>query len=186
MARSKKKVKKQKKKTARKPKEVTKLERIKKYESDLYVICMENIKNIATQANLTEEDVLKFIAKNGIEKVKIIKGFTMIDPVFEIMKRNWTLYAKAKMIREKMEENTRYLFMNEMEEEVAKLDQEVAKIEQEKTFYHKLPDKTGHIDLKDKWYTEMSYWQEQLSKAKSKCNSFSSYLGPPLEFSESF
>lgn len=164
MAKNKKKTK---KKATRKPKEVSKLEKIKKYESDLYVICMENIKNIATQGGLTEEEVLKFIAKNGIDKVKIIKGFVMAEPIFEIMKRNWALYAKAKMIREKLEDGTRYLFMHDMEEEVTKIDKEVEKIEQEKKFYHEQPDKTGHIDLKDKWYVEMRYWQEQLSKAKT-------------------
>ncbi len=167
MAKNKKKSKKSKPRKQKTPKEVSKLEKIKKYESDLYLACMETISNVSKQTGLSEEDILKFIAKNGIDKIKIMKGLMIAEPIFLIIKRNWELLAKIKIIREKMESNTRVLFINEMEEEVAKLDQEVKKIEQEKTFYHKVPDKEGKIELKDKWFTEMTYWQEQLAKSKS-------------------
>lgn len=168
MAKSKKKSKKSKaKRTARKTKEVSKLEKAKKYESDLYVICMENISNISKQTGLSEEDILKFIAKNGIDRIKVMKGFMIAEPIFEIMKRNWEMFGKIKIIREKLEKNTRDLFINELEEEVVKLDQEVAKIEKEKSFYTTLPDKEGMTQLKDKWNFEMNHWKEQLEKSTS-------------------
>ena len=145
----------------------TEIEKAKKYESDLYVICMENISNISKQTGLSEEDILKFIAKNGIEKIKVMKGFMIAEPIFEIMKRNWEQLGKIKIIRESLEKNTRELFINELEEEVAKLDKEVKEIEREKSYYTTIPDKEGITHLKDKWAMEMSYWKEQLSKSIS-------------------
>ncbi len=155
------------KRTQRKPKEQSKLEKAKKYESDLYVVCMENVSNIAKQTGHTEEEILKFIAKNGIEKVKIMEGFMVAEPIFEIMKRNWEQFAKIQVIREKLEKNTRELFINELEEEVAKLDKAVEEIEKEKSFYTSVPDKEGMIQLKDKWSLEMKIWKEKLETAMS-------------------
>lgn len=151
----------------RRPKSQSDLDKIKKMESDLYESCMKDVENIVRQSGLETHEVLEFIEKNGINRVKIIKGFEMSDPIFEMMLKNWNTLGQVKIIRERMEKANRKLFIREMQQQATILDEKVKKIEDEEKFYTTAPDKEGKVHLREKYFAEMEYWNEKLATAKT-------------------
>ncbi len=164
---SKRKSKKSKAKTPKKSKEMSQIEKLKKAESDLYLSCMSNIENIASRAGLTSDEVIEFIEKNGIEKVRVMHQFEMIQPMFETFVKNWKLLEKVKLSRERIERASNRLFINEMEQHANDLEEKVKKLDEEQKFYTTEPDKDGKVHMKEKFFTELQYWEEQLSKSKT-------------------
>ena len=143
------------------------LNKLKKSQSDLYARVEQNIKVILTQTEMSRDEFDQLIATGGYEALKEAEGFSIIDPIFEQMVKQFELYDKISSLVKRLEEAENKLFIDDLEKKTVDLEAKVRQMEKEESYYTEAPDREGMTKMRDKYYSEKEHWDLQKAEAET-------------------
>lgn len=144
----------------------TKLDTLKEQLNNLAIRNSQSWKAIMQNSGLDKERLVTFIKNNSYDGLKKLPNIRIAEPILDQMIKNFRIYDKMEGLIQRMEVAQSKLFSKQLEEETLKLEEQVAKIEEEEAFYTTQPDDKGFVQLKQKWFAEMEFWEQRQAEAE--------------------
>jgi len=144
----------------------TRLDVLKEQLNNLALRNSESWNTIMANSGIDKERLVVFIKNNGYEGLKKLPNIRIAQPILDQMIKNFRIYDKMENLIHRMEAAQNRLFSKQLEDETLKLEAQVAELEKEESFYTTQPDEKGFVELKQKWYAEMEFWEQRLAEAE--------------------